>query len=79
MVERMSLAEAPLRIPLTLVDADAPAEVRRRLAALGLRRGAPVTLIQRTAGGGRLAVVAGSRIALGKSLLSQVHADVAGR
>lgn len=48
----------------------------RRLARLGLRVGAGFSLVSRTSGGGRVAVVAGTRIALGKPLLTQLRARV---
>jgi ferrous iron transport protein B len=44
----------------------APESLRRRLAELGLRPGAQVRVVQRTAGGGRIVDVAGSRVALGR-------------
>jgi ferrous iron transport protein A len=68
------LASAPLNTSLTLVEA--PESSRQRLSSLGLRVGTPFTLIQRTAGGGRVALVTGSRIALGASLLGQLRAEV---
>lgn len=50
----------------------APAALRRRLAELGLRPGAAITCVQRTAGGGRIVDLAGSRVALGRDVLSMV-------
>lgn len=58
------LDRAHLGVPVTLVAVDSPEPVRRRMAEMGLRVGARVTVIQRTAGGGRLLGVAGSRIAV---------------
>lgn len=58
-----SIGEAPLDTPATLVAVANPAP-RRRLAELGLRPGAVVTVLRRTAGHGRIVAVAGSRIAL---------------
>ena len=71
----LTLADAPLRTPLTLVDATAPEHTRRRLSALGLRRGVTLVLLQATTGGGRIASVAGSRIALGRDLLGSLVAE----
>lgn len=68
------LANAPLNTDLTLVEA--PDSSRQRLSSLGLRVGTPFALIAKTAGGGRVALVAGSRIALGSSLLHQLRAEV---
>ena len=70
------LGSAPLNTSLTLVEA--PESSRQRLSSLGLRVGTPFTLIAKTAGGGRVALVTGSRIALGASLLPQLRAEVRG-
>lgn len=48
-------------------------ELARRLAALGLRRGAQLTLLMRTAGNGGIVSVAGSRIALDRSMLASLY------
>ncbi len=48
-------------------------DLARRLAALGLRRGAQVTLLMRTAGGGGIVSVAGARIALDHSMLASLY------
>ncbi|MGC3955966.1 MAG: FeoA domain-containing protein [Propionicimonas sp.] len=71
----MSLDRAPLGRPLVLQDASGVGTVRR-LTALGLRRGAEVTLLHRTSGGGRVAVVGGTRIALGPGVLKQIQVVV---
>lgn len=71
----MSLDEAPLQVALRLQDATG-AKAGRRLAALGLRRGAELTLLHRTSGGGRVALVAGTRLALGPGVLKQVLVEV---
>lgn len=73
----IDLARAPLRTNLTLVDADTPESSRQRLSSLGLRVGTRFSLISKTAGGGRVALVAGSRIAIGSSLLPLLRAEVA--
>jgi Fe2+ transport system protein FeoA len=72
------LAKAPLRTPLTLLGAEIESGAAQRLASLGLRVGSSFALIAKTAGGGRVALVAGSRVALGKSLLTQLRAEVTG-
>ena len=69
------LASAPLHTSLTLVDA--PDDYRQRLSSLGLRVGARFSLVSRTTGGGRVALIAGSRIALGSTLLPRLRVDVA--
>lgn len=48
------------------------------MAALGLRNGAELTLLHNTAGGGRVALVGGTRVALGPGVLKQVLVEQAG-
>ena len=74
---RCDLAQAPLRTPLTLVDAGGDSGAAHRLATLGLRVGTTFSLVMRTAGGGRIAQVAGTRIALGRALVRELSAEVA--
>jgi ferrous iron transport protein A len=69
------LASAPHGVPLTVVGTGAEREVVRRLAELGLRPGAHLRSVQRTAGGGRVVDVAGSRIALGRRLLTVIEVE----
>ena len=76
MTQGLSLATAPLDTALTLVTVPVAAH-RRRLTALGLREGATVRLLTRTIGGGRIALVSGSRIALGSDLVRLLRAEVA--
>lgn len=71
----LSLAHAPIGHPLTLVRAEGTPESCRRLSALGIRRGAQLTLMHTTAGGGRVMQVAGSRIALDKSMLGKLFVE----
>lgn len=80
MTPPMSLDAAPLGSPLTLVRTEGSPELCRRLAALGIRRGAQVNLVHATSGGGRVLSVAGSRIALDRSMLKRLfveHQDLA--
>lgn len=58
--------------PRVLQATGARPEMARRLAALGLRRGAQLTLMMRTAGGGGIVSVAGARIALDHSMLAEL-------
>jgi ferrous iron transport protein A len=58
------LAAADLGVPVTLAGVDLSAPERRRLAEFGLRPGVVVTVVARTAGGGRLVGVGTSRVAL---------------
>ena len=77
MTQALDLASAPLDTPLTLVSVDGPTEHRQRLRTLGLRQGASFRLLTRTIGGGRIALISGSRIALGSDLVRQLRAKVA--
>jgi Fe2+ transport system protein FeoA len=72
----IELAKVPLQTQLTLVDAGDDLDVSRRLACFGLRVGSSFSLVSKTAGGGRVALVAGTRIALGKALLADLRARV---
>lgn len=67
-----SLASCTLDEQRMLLRADGDPQMRRRLAALGLRRGAQVKLMMRTSGGGGVVSVAGSRIALDRSMLRRL-------
>lgn len=75
----VDLAQAPLNQQLTLRGSQVDQASRVRLATLGLRPGTSFSLIARTTGGGRVALVSGTRIALGKKLLGQLSAEVAAR
>lgn len=66
----VSLDSAPLQTPYTLVGAGGSVEVRRRLSALGLRPGVTVSLLQRTAGGGRIVSVGIGRVAVAREVLA---------
>ena len=70
------LARAPLGTTLTLVAIDNTTS-RRRLATLGLREGARLRVLHRTIGGGRVVLVAGSRIALSHDLVRQLRTQAA--
>ena len=69
----VNLAQAPLGTDLVLLDA--PEHSRQRLSCLGLRIGSQFSLLGNTAGGGRVAMVRGSRIALGATLLTQLWVE----
>ena len=71
------LASAPLNTSLVLRESDAPDAARQRLSSLGLRVGTRFSVLQKTAGGGRVLLVSGSRIALGADLLRRLRAEVA--
>ena len=69
-----SLAAVPLSTSATIVTCLAEPGTRARLATLGIRYGARVTVTQEIPGGGRVLAVTGSRIALSRSVLKQLHA-----
>ena len=70
----MTLASAPLGVPVLLGRADLPPGRRLRLAELGLRAGATVTVLRRTAGGGRIVGVGDARVAVARRVLLTVPA-----
>jgi ferrous iron transport protein A len=74
----VTLDRSPLGATLTLVAAGPPGEVTRRLAELGLRRGATLSCTTRTAGGGRIVAVDGARIALGRELVRLIEVEPVG-
>jgi len=73
----IELSKAPLQTPLTLIRADVDLGASQRLSALGLRVGSSFSVISKTAGGGRVVQVAGSRVAVGRTLLAGLRAEVA--
>jgi Fe2+ transport system protein FeoA len=70
------LAEAPLGTVLTLTEAAIEPGSAHRLASFGLRVGSEFSVLSRTAGGGRVVLVSGSRVAVGKPLLTGLRAEV---
>jgi ferrous iron transport protein A len=68
-----TLARATIGTELRVVGAVGPTALTRRLSELGIRVGSHVRCVQRTAGGGRIIDVAGSRIALGRDVLESVQ------
>lgn len=75
MTEQFALDRAPLGTPLVLTRLGVAPQIRHSLARLGLRRGAPVTVVQRIAGGGRILGVAGARIAVEAKVLAAIDAE----
>ena len=70
----LTLADAPLATPLTL--SELPDRHALPLSRQGLRPGAVFTVVRRSTGGGRVVSVAGARVALGRSLLRGIRAEV---
>jgi Fe2+ transport system protein FeoA len=65
----MTLADAPIRVPLTVIDSLTDPTLRSRMSTLGLRGGARCQVVRQTLGGARVVAVEGSRIAMDTSLL----------
>lgn len=70
----VTLANAPVGVSLTLVGCIVNPALRTRLAMLGLRPGARVQVLGNTPGKGRVVFVAGSRIAMDRSVLAALTA-----
>jgi len=73
----MTLDQAPLGAPLTLLAAGVDPALGRRLATLGLRRGVRLSCVQRLASGGRIVAVGGGRIAIERAVLARLEAEAA--
>jgi Fe2+ transport system protein FeoA len=69
------LRDAPLRSQLILSLGNADPETGRRLAALGLRPGSIVRLLQKTAGGGRVVQAGETRVAVGADLSGKLEVE----
>ena len=74
----MTLDDAPTGVPTRVGATDVEPVLARRLAELGIRPGAVVTPLHRTAGGGRMLAVADTRLALARTVLRQVAVAVSG-
>lgn len=72
---RTSLAGCDLGTAVRLTDVDLAAPERLRLAELGLRNGAVVTVLAGTAGRGRLVGLGTSRIALDQHTARRVAVE----
>lgn len=70
-----TLDRAPLGATLLLTATHHDANVARRLASLGLRRGVRVSLVQKLAGGGRILSVNGGRIAVDAGVLAHLMVE----
>lgn len=72
------LRDIPVGSCATITTAAASPTVGRRLRELGLRRGAEVTVMQKTSGGGRVVKVRGTHYALDKRALDSIRVARAG-
>jgi Fe2+ transport system protein FeoA len=68
-----SLAELPPGARVVLVTSTDELRPALRLAELGLRPGCRLTVLARTAGGGRVVGVGHARIALGRAVARRLH------
>lgn len=66
------LSDAPIGSPLTVAATSAPG-LTRRLAELGIRPGATVTVIQHTSGGGRVIDTGSARYAIDHRTLTRIE------
>ncbi|WP_158550717.1 FeoA family protein [Geodermatophilus sp. TF02-6] len=73
-----SLAEVPIGTSGTLALGGLPRAAALRLARVGLRVGAPVTVLARTAGGGRLLATGATRIGLDRDTARRLEVLSAG-
>jgi Fe2+ transport system protein FeoA len=70
----MFLDAAPLGLPLTVESSRAPTiPVTRRLAELGVRIGAQLTVLSRTSGGGAILAIGDDRVAVSREILGCVQ------
>lgn len=76
--DALSLASAPTGATGVLGLGTLPRSSGRRLAQLGLRAGAGVTVLARTAGGGRLVGVGTTRIGLDRDTSRQLELCLGG-
>jgi Fe2+ transport system protein FeoA len=72
---QLTLADVPVGARATLRGSQLPALRTRRLAELGLRPGAEVTVLLRTSGRGRVIALAEDRIALDGRTLHGLYVD----
>jgi Fe2+ transport system protein FeoA len=74
MLGGVTLSSAPCNVPLLIGSAQLPPSRRLRLAELGIRPGAMVTVLRRTVGGGRILGIGDARVAVGRGVLASVPA-----
>nr|VDG62256.1 FeoA domain [Streptococcus thermophilus] len=70
-----TLIDVPVAGRATITDANVDAKLGRRLRELGLRRGAEVTVMQKTAGGGRVVKIRHTHYALGAAALKRISVE----
>lgn len=72
-----TLIDVPVAGRATITAADVEPKLGRRLRELGLRRGAVVTVMQKTAGGGRVVKIRDTHYALGRQALRSITVEPA--
>lgn len=75
MQKEHSLIDVPVGGSATVTGAAVDAKLARRLRELGLRRGAAVTVTQKTTGGGRVVRIRDTHYALGAFALKHITVD----
>ncbi len=70
-----ALAAVPSDVPVRLAWVDLAVTERLRLAELGIRAGALVTVLARTAGGGRVLGIGTSRVALDRATAARLRVE----
>ena len=73
MAQELLLIDVPVGTQTTITTTNADAALDRRLHELGLRHGAEVTVVQKTAGGGRVVRTHSTRYALDAQALRSIH------
>ena len=73
------LSDAPLDAALVLRRLGVPEAAGQRLRTLGLRPGARLRLLCKTVGGGRVAQVGETRVALGAAVCRGLQVEVVAR
>ena len=76
MARETPLETVPLGTTVVLGPGGASEQACRRLVTLGLRPGVAFRVLARTVGGGRVAQVGETRIALGASLCRELRVEV---
>lgn len=75
----MDLDRAPVGLTVTVESSRAATiAVTRRLAELGIRVGATLTLLSRTSGGGAILAIGDDRIAVSREILRSVQVAPSG-
>ncbi len=76
MLRQMTLTDAPIRSALVMGAGDVSDGTWRRLSTLGLRPGVTFRVLGKTVGGGRVAQVGETRVALGAPLCRELRVEV---